>query len=125
MKKIILVLVALVGLVGSVSADTFAKRWGETIVSAEVKVKTLGSKSTVNDAYHMVSDKYNHTIYLPVFRSGFISELAERDYKLNKEKISLIFLKNWKMNDEVMQATCIVWFDKNRGNWLYICLEEL
>lgn len=140
MKKLILVLVALVGLVGSVSADTIQKSWSRYIqdpagkagtvlwehtLTAEVTVKSMNETSTLEDAYCLVKDKYNHSVSLQVLRSGFLNEICERDYRLNKEKIHLIFLKNWKMDDDVMQATCIVWYDTNRKNWMYICLEEI
>lgn len=126
MKKIILVLVALIGLVGSVSAsDTIQKSWREYTLEAEVTVKSMNETTTLEDAYCLVKDKYNHSVSLQVLRSGFLNEICERDYRLNKEKIHLIFLKNWKMDDDVMQATCIVWYDTNRRNWMYICLEEI
>lgn len=125
MKKFVLVLVALVALVGSVSADTFTKQWHGQTLSADVSVKSLNEGTTLDTAYSMVKDRFNHSVGLSVLRSGFLNEICERDYRLNKEKIHLIFLKNWKMNDDVMQASCIVWWDTNRKNWLYICLEEI
>lgn len=125
MKKFVLVLVALVALVGSVSADTFTKHWMGQTLSADVSVKSLNEGTTLDTAYSMVKDRFNHSVGLSVLRSGFLNEICERDYRLNKEKIHLIFLKNWKMNDDVMQASCIVWWDTNRKNWLYICLEEI
>lgn len=125
MKKFVLVLVALVALVGSVSADTFTKHWQGQTLSADVSVKSLNEGTTLDTAYSMVKDRFNHSVGLSVLRSGFLNEICERDYRLNKEKIHLIFLKNWKMNDDVMQASCIVWYDVNRKNWLYICLEEI
>ena len=109
----------------SVKADTFTKQWRDQTLTADVTVKSLNEGTTLDTAYSMVKDKFNHSVGLSVLRSGYINELAERDYRLNKEKIHLIFLKNWKMNDDVMQASCIVWWDTNRKNWLYICLEEI
>ena len=123
MKKLILVLVALVALVGSVSADTFTKKWRGQTLSADVTVKSLKKETTLDTAYSLVKDNLNRSVGLSVLRSGFINELAERDYGLNKEEIHLIFLKNWKMNEDVMNATCIVWWDETR--WMYICLEEI
>lgn len=109
----------------SVKADTFTKKWRDQTLSAEVTVKSLNEKTTLDTAYSLVKDKYNHSVGLSVLRSGFLNEICEWNYQLNKNKIHLIFLKNWKMNDDVMQASCIVWYDTNRKNWMYICLEEI
>ncbi|MBQ2204917.1 MAG: hypothetical protein II411_03370 [Lachnospiraceae bacterium] len=125
MKKLILVLVALIGLIGSVSADTLTKRWRDQTLTADVTVKSLNEKTTLDTAYSMVKDKLNRSVDLSVLRSGFIYEICERAYRLDKGTIHLIFLKNWKMNDDIMQASCIVWWDTNRKNWMYICLEEI
>lgn len=107
----------------SAKADTFTKKWRDQSLTADVTVKSLNKETTLDTAYSMVKDKLNRSVALPVLRSGFINELATRDYRLNKEEIHLIFLKNWKMNDDEMNATCIVWWDETR--WLYICLEEI
>ena len=125
MKKLILVLVALIGLIGSVSADTLTKRWRDQTLTADVTVKSLNEKTTLDTAYSMVKDKLNRSVDLSVLRSGFIYEICERAYRLDKGTIHLIFLKNWKMNDDIMQASCIVWWDTNRKGWFYICLEEI
>ena len=125
MKKLILVLVALIGLIGSVSADTLTKKWRDQTLTADVTVKSLNEKTTLDTAYSMVKDKLNRSVDLSVLRSGFIYEICERAYRLDKGTIHLIFLKNWKMNDDIMQASCIVWWDTNRKNWFYICLEEI
>ena len=125
MKKLILVLVALIGLIGSVSADTLSKRWRDQTLTADVTVKSLNEKTTLDTAYSMVKDKLNRSVDLSVLRSGFIYEICERAYRLDKGTIHLIFLKNWKMNDDIMQASCIVWWDTNRKGWMYICLEEI
>lgn len=125
MKKLILVLVALIGLIGSVSADTLTKRWRDQTLTADVTVKSLNEKTTLDTAYSMVKDKLNRSVDLSVLRSGFIYEICERAYRLDKGTIHLIFLKNWKMNDDIMQASCIVWWDTNRKGWMYICLEEI
>lgn len=109
----------------SVKADTLTKKWGDQTLTADVTVKSLNEGTTLDTAYSMVKDKLNHSVGLSVLRSGFINEICERGYRLNKDKIHLIFLKNWKMNDDVMQASCIVWWDTNRKNWMYICLEEI
>ena len=107
----------------SAKADTFTKSWRGQTLTADVSVKSLRSETTLDTAYSMVKDKLNRSVALSVLRSGFINELATRDYRLNKDEIHLIFLKNWKMNDDEMNATCIVWWDETR--WLYICLEEI
>lgn len=107
----------------SAKAETFTKKWRGETLSANVTVKSLNKETTLDTAYSLVKDKLNRSVALSVLRSGFINELATRDYRLNKEKIHLIFLKNWKQNDEEMNATCIVWWDETR--WLYICLEEI
>lgn len=107
----------------SVKADTFTKRWRDQTLTADVTVKSLNEGTTLDTAYSMVKDKLNHSVGLSVLRSGYVNEICERDYRLNKEKIHLIFLKNWKQNEDVMNATCIVWWDETR--WLYICLEEI
>ena len=125
MKKLILVLVALIGLIGSVSADTLTKKWRDQTLTADVTVKSLNEKTTLDTAYSMVKDKLNRSVDLSVLRSGFIYEICERAYRLDKGTIHLIFLKNWKMNDDIMQASCIVWWDTNRKGWMYICLEEI
>ena len=125
MKKLILVLVALIGLIGSVSADTLTKKWRDQTLTADVTVKSLNEKTTLDTAYSMVKDKLNRSVDLSVLRSGFIYEIFERAYRLDKGTIHLIFLKNWKMNDDIMQASCIVWWDTNRKGWMYICLEEI
>ena len=125
MKKLILVLVALIGLIGSVSADTLTKRWRDQTLTADVTVKSLNEKTTLDTAYSLVKDKLNRSVDLSVLRSGFIYEICERAYRLDKGTIHLIFLKNWKMNDDIMQASCIVWWDTNRKGWMYICLEEI
>ena len=125
MKKLILVLVALIGLIGSVSADTLTKKWRDQTLTADVTVKSLNEKTTLDTAYSLVKDKLNRSVDLSVLRSGFIYEICERAYRLDKGTIHLIFLKNWKMNDDIMQASCIVWWDTNRKGWMYICLEEI
>ena len=124
MKKLMLVLLFAVFSAITLSAsDTFTKRWRGQTLSAEVIVKSLKKETTLESAYSLVKDRYNRSVALPVLRSAFINELAERDYRLNKEKIHLIFLKNWKQNDDEMTATCIIWYDETR--WMYICLEEI
>lgn len=122
MKKLIFVFLFLAAFAGSASADTFTKRWRNQTLSADVTVKSLKKETTLDDAYSLVKDNLNRSVGLSVLRSGFINELAERDYRLNKDKIHLIFLKNWKQNDDEMNATCIIWYDETR--WMYICLEE-
>ena len=126
MKKLIFAIIMMMTILTfAASADTFTKRWRDQTLTADVTVKSLNEKTTLDTAYSLVKDKYNHSVGLSVLRSGFLNEICERDYRLNKEKIHLIFLKNWKMDDDVMQATCIVWYDTNRRNWMYICLEEI
>lgn len=122
-KIFVLALALLFIAIYSAKADTFTKRWRDQTLTADVTVKSLNEKTTLDTAYSMVKDKLNRSVALPVLRSGFINELATRDYRLNKEKIHLVFLKNWKQNDNEMNATCIVWWDETR--WLYICLEEI
>lgn len=122
-KIFVLALALLFIAIYSAKADTFTKRWRDQTLTADVTVKSLNEKTTLDTAYSMVKDKLNRSVALPVLRSGFINELATRDYRLNKEKIHLVFLKNWKQNDDEMNATCIVWWDETR--WLYICLEEI
>lgn len=122
-KIFVLALALLFIAIYSAKADTFTKRWRDQTLSAEVTVKSLNEKTTLDTAYSMVKDKLNRSVALSVLRSGFINELATRDYRLNKGKIHLVFLKNWKQNDDEMNATCIVWWDETR--WLYICLEEI
>ena len=125
MKKLILVFLLLSAFAGSVSADTLTKRWRDQTLTADVTVKSLNEKTTLDTAYSMVKDKLNRSVDLSVLRSGFIYEICERAYRLDKGTIHLIFLKNWKMNDDIMQASCIVWWDTNRKGWMYICLEEI
>lgn len=122
-KIFVLALALLFIAIYSAKADTFTKRWRDQTLTADVTVKSLNEKTTLDTAYSMVKDKLNRSVALSVLRSGFINELATRDYRLNKEKIHLVFLKNWKQNDDEMNATCIVWWDETR--WLYICLEEI
>jgi len=124
-KIFVLALAMLFIAIYSVKADTLTKRWRDQTLTADVTVKSLNEKTTLDTAYMLVKDKLNRSVVLSVLRSGFINEICERDYCLNKDKIHLIFLKNWKMNDDEMNATCIVWWDTNRKNWMYICLEEI
>lgn len=122
--KILVLALALMAIaLFSAKADTFTKRWRDQTLTADVTVKSLKKETTLDTAYSLVKDKFNRSVGLSILRSGFINELAERDYRLNKEKIHLIFLKNWKQNDDEMNATCIVWYDETR--WMYICLEEI
>ena len=124
--KILVLALALMAIaLFSAKADTFTKRWRDQTLTADVTVKSLNEKTTLDTAYSMVKDKLNRSVDLSVLRSGFIYEICERAYRLDKGTIHLIFLKNWKMNDDVMQASCIVWWDTNRKNWMYICLEEI
>ena len=122
-KIFVLALALLLIALFSAKADTFTKKWRGQTLSADVTVKSLKKETTLDTAYSLVKDNLNRSVGLSVLRSGFINELAERDYRLNKEKIHLIFLKNWKQNNDEMNATCIVWYDE--VHWMYICLEEI
>ena len=124
-KIFVLALALLLIALFSAKADTLTKKWRGQTISADVKVISLKKGTTLDTAYSLMKDKLNRSVYLPVLRSGFINEIVEREYQLNKSRIHLIFLKNWKQDDDEMNATCIVWYDTNRKNWFYICLEEI
>lgn len=124
-KIFVLALALLLIALFSAKADTFTKKWRDQTLTADVTVKSLNEKTTLDTAYSMVKDKLNRSVILSVLRSGFVNEICEQDYCLDKDEIHLIFLKNWKMNDDEMNATCIVWWDTNHKNWMYICLEEI